>query len=140
VKRGVFVDSSAWIALVGADSGRHPAARSVWKGLEEEGRSLFTTDYVLDETYTLLRRSRGGLPLAIAFHDLVTASEVIEVVEVDARLRRDGWALFTRYNDQVLSFTDCVSFAVMRRLELDEAFAFDADFRRVGFRTLPAAW
>ena len=137
MSRAVFVDTSGWVALVSGDDGHHDAAREVWSRIEEEGRDLVTTEYVLDETYTLLRRGRGGLALAVAFHELVQASEVIEVVEVDARLRRGAWAVFSRYHDKVLSFTDCVSFVVMREQRLELAFSFDGDFRRVGFRTWP---
>lgn len=36
-----------------------------------------------------------------------------------------------------LSLVDCVSFEVMRRLAISTAFAFDRDFARVGFQTIP---
>ena len=32
-----------------------------------------------------------------------------------------------------LSLVDCMSFIVMRKLEVRQAFAFDADFEREGF-------
>lgn len=47
------------------------------------------------------------------------------------------WDLFQARGDKSYSFTDCTSFALMRRLGLEEAVALDADFRREGFRVLP---
>ena len=44
--------------------------------------------------------------------------------------------VYERLEDARLSFTDCVSFAVMRALEISAAFAFDRDFERAGFRLL----
>ncbi|MBI2933751.1 MAG: hypothetical protein HYY16_19075 [Planctomycetes bacterium] len=52
-------------------------------------------------------------------------------------MREAAWKLFKRYDDQVFSFTDCTSFAVMNKLGLKEAFTFDDGFRKVGFATLP---
>ncbi len=64
-------------------------------------------------------------------------SEIIDEVEVDAQLRALGWEIFVGYEDKVLSFTDCTSFALMRERKLLDAFSFDSDFARAGFVILP---
>ena len=38
---------------------------------------------------------------------------------------------------QVYHFTDCTSFALMRRLRIDMALALDEDFRAEGFGLMP---
>jgi predicted nucleic acid-binding protein len=43
-----------------------------------------------------------------------------------------AWTTFDRYRDRAWSFTDCVSRAVMQRLDLARAFAFDQHFREFG--------
>lgn len=48
-----------------------------------------------------------------------------------------AWELFRRYDDKVLSFTDCTSLAVMDRLELDTAFTLDHDFEALGYIIVP---
>lgn len=45
--------------------------------------------------------------------------------------------LFGRYSDKEWSFTDCVSFTTMRRLNVTKAFTFDKHFRQAGFEMLP---
>jgi predicted nucleic acid-binding protein len=75
--------------------------------------------------------------MAIALHDLIAASEIIAEAEIGADLRLLGWEIFSSYEDKVLSFTDCTSFALMRERRLLEAFTFDADFERAGFVVSP---
>ena len=96
-----------------------------------------TNDYVLSEAYTLLRRGRSGLPLAIALHDLVESSEVVEIAVIEERTREAAWEIFASYSDKVLSFADCVSFAQMHEQQLFTAFTFDGDFARAGFIVNP---
>ena len=98
---------------------------------------FLTSDYVLDETYTLLRRRPRGLAMARSIHDVAEDSRHVELVEIDTELRRLAWDLFLSYQDKVLSFTDCTSFALMRQRGLHAAFTFDADFQRVGYAVLP---
>ena len=134
----LFVDTSAWVALLDVSDGLHGRAGAFWKEMLAANRRLLTSDYVLDESYTLLRRRRKGREMAILLHDLVAGSEIVAEVEVGEELRALGWEIFVGYKDQVLSFTDCTSFALMRERTILEAFTFDADFQRAGFITLPA--
>lgn len=133
----LFVDTSAWVALVDVSDSLHGRASAFWKEMLSAGRRFLTSDYVLDESYTLLRRRRNGLKMAILLHGLVTESEVIAEAEVGTELRMLGWEIFVGYRDKVLSFTDCTSFALMHERTMLEVFTFDADFQRAGFVVLP---
>lgn len=135
--RPLFVDASAWVALIDARDGCHRPARDLWHALLEDRRSFLTSDYVLDEAYALLRRRRNGLAMAKALHERLGASRLIEVQEIGADLREAAWEIFVAYADQVLSFTDCTSFALMRERRLLDAFTFDGDFRGAGFVVRP---
>lgn len=131
------MDGAAWVALLDASDNLHRAAQAYWKTAQSDGAVFLTTDYVLDEAYTLLRRRRNGLRMAVALHDVVESSRLVEIAAIDDGLRRHAWAIFTGYEDQVLSYTDCTSFALMRERRIFEAFTFDADFHRAGFVVRP---
>jgi predicted nucleic acid-binding protein len=45
---------------------------------------------------------------------------------------------FKRYKDQRIDLTDCLSFSIMERMNLNTAFTFDSDFQTHGFRMVPA--
>ena len=51
-----FVDTSFWVALQLARDDRHAMARDLWKSVRE---SLLTTNHVVGETWTFLRRRAG---------------------------------------------------------------------------------
>jgi predicted nucleic acid-binding protein len=52
-------------------------------------------------------------------------------------LEKEAFRIFEKYTDKRLSFTDCTSFALMKRLGISKAFAFDEDFLAVGFELVP---
>jgi len=133
----VLVDTSAFHALENAgDLTEHEIARRVADDLERDRAVLITTDYILDETYTLLRQALGHAT-AVAFGREVREGG-IEIVQIGESLQRNAWGIFEGYDDKDFSFTDCTSFALMRSIGLDLAFTFDRHFQQFGFRTLPA--
>ncbi len=58
-------------------------------------------------------------------------------MHVDSDLWHEAWELFQRYEDKEFSFTDCVSFVLMRQLKLRDVFGFDRHFEQMGFRLWP---
>ncbi len=135
----VFVDTSAFHALQNSSEvEEHREAQIVAQKLESEGSLLVTTDYVLDEAYTLLRSGMGHR-VAVNFGREIQNGG-IEIVQVDESIQQKAWSIFERYSDKDFSFTDCTSFAIMNEGKLQTAFTFDHHFRRYGFETLPSVW
>ncbi|MBM3134442.1 MAG: PIN domain-containing protein [Chloroflexi bacterium] len=134
--RRYFVDTSFWIALFDRSDPAHDQATTFWQGLATKPLRLITSDYVLDEAYTFLRR-HVGLQAAVDLHDAIQASRLIEVAEVRAPIRAAAWDTLVKYDDKVLSFTDCTSFALMWQMGLTEVLTLDADFAQVGFVQVP---
>ncbi|MBI4872198.1 MAG: type II toxin-antitoxin system VapC family toxin [Candidatus Riflebacteria bacterium] len=134
--KAVFVDTSASVALRSRSELHHLAAsRSL--GTPAKGSiPLVTSNFVLDETYTLLK-GRYGACVAIRFGDGLRESAWVWVQPVEAALQERAWQIFKRTRDQDFSFTDCTSFAVMESLRLDQAFTFDRGFQRFGLRPVP---
>jgi len=128
----VFVDTSGWYAYAREDE---PAHGPVRKAIEQwEGR-LVTTDFVFDEIVTLARM-RLGSAHAARIGDTLLDPGVVELVRLLPEDFEDAWALFKKNKDKSWSFTDCSSFAVMRRLRLTSAVATDRHFRQAGFEIL----
>jgi len=132
VKR-VFVDTSGWYAYARGDDPAHKAASAALEAWE--GR-LVTTDYVFDETVTLAR-ARLGAAAAARLGDALLDPGVVELVRLLPEDFEDAWEMFKKRRDKNWSFTDCASFAVMRRLRLSAAVATDRHFGQAGFETLP---
>ncbi len=132
----LFVDTAGWVACGDAADPAHrqaSAARDHW--LEQNGL-LVTTDYVADETLTLLRL-RAGLRAAETWWDQVAASSRLRWEFIDGSRAERARAIFFRYDDKEFSFTDCTSFAVMRELRLRQALTTDRHFAQMGFELKP---
>jgi predicted nucleic acid-binding protein len=132
----LFVDTSAWVAHYDAGDRWHAAAREAVASLIDSRVTFVTTDYVLDETITLLLY-HAGRHHALAFGDAVQHSRQVQLVRVDAGIWEKAWLMFQRYDDKVWAFTDCTSFVVMQQMELMQAFAFDDHFEQAGFQLWP---
>lgn len=128
----IFVDTSAWVALFVRGDRFHEEASAFWGKLRAKSAAPVSTFDVFGETLTVIR-GRASLEAATEFGEAFLSSEVLVRAEVDGALRREAWSLFKQYRDKPLSFTDCTSFALMRRRGLRHAFSFDDDFRRLGF-------
>ena len=124
-----FVDTSFWFGLQERRDGRHAEASAiVVRGV---GR-VVTTNHVIGETWTLLRR-RSGHAAAVGFLDRLAALPDVEVVHVSEPLEAEAWRWLRARAEREDSFVDATSFAVMRRRRIREALAFDGDFNAAGF-------
>ncbi len=104
--------------------------------LDGEFGGLLTTDYVLDEltTLTMIRVSHAA---ALRLYESIVGSSSIDVVPVTPELREKAFEIFSSHPDRRYSFTDCVSFALMESLGIDDAFTFDRHFQQAGFTAHP---
>lgn len=133
----IFVDTSAWYALEVQDDVNHAQAKQFLKRLASNEFGVpITTDYVLDETATLLR-ARRGLDAATTFLDKVRRSESVKVFWVGEELFDKAAELFKGSGGRSWSFTDCTSFALMRELSLRDSYSFDKHFADAGFEARP---
>lgn len=58
-------------------------------------------------------------------------------MEVGKEIFELSWEIFETYEDKKLSFTDCTSFAIMKKRDIEKVFSFDKDFENMGFSLLP---
>ncbi len=124
----IFVDTGAWYAsLVPTDLDHSRAAR--W--LASNHSPLFTTDYVVDETLTLLR-VRGEKKRALLLGEKLFRNGLAEIYKITSADLMLAWEIFEQFDDKNWSFTDCTSKVVMEQLNITIAFAFDHHFHQFG--------
>jgi predicted nucleic acid-binding protein len=128
----IFVDSSAWFARYTPRDRNHAAAKRFHTQTRD---TLITSDYVIDEVLTLLK-VRGNVERATRVGKALFAGELAQIEWVLQADVEQAWLIFDRYRDKEWSFTDCVSFVMMQRLGIKQAFAFDEHFRQFGTVTV----
>lgn len=124
----VFVDTGPWYASVVPADPRHGDTLA-W--LRKNDAPLVTTDYVIDETLTLLR-SRGESARATALGRRLLDLAGIALHFVNEREFRTAWELFRDNPDRHWSFTDCTSKVVIDALHIKRALTFDRHFAEFG--------
>jgi predicted nucleic acid-binding protein len=132
VRRIVFVDTSAWYALVGSDDACHSKAADRMKQLTSNRDVAFTTNYVVSEAYTLMR-IRLGASVAHEFLRRTRDSNLTQRYFFPESWEGSAEDLLFQYRDQDFSYVDATSFVTMRRLGIHEALAFDHHCAVLGF-------
>ncbi|KYH32255.1 type II toxin-antitoxin system VapC family toxin [Neomoorella mulderi] len=132
----LFVDTSAWVAVVNRRDQYHNIASTFYKSAFQEYGQLITTNLVAAETYILLRLD-CGLDVALGWWERITTSLKVKMIYADADITWEAVKFLRKFDDQAFSLTDAVSFAVMQKVKVNEAFAFDAHFVVAGFTMLP---
>jgi predicted nucleic acid-binding protein len=135
----ILVDTSAWAAITDSADQYHEVALLVQEEIEGKYQ-LIVSNYILDETFTLLLMN-VGYQRTLEFKqmlDVLIQAGILQVVWVTAEFAEEAWQVFEQFNtDKYWSFTDCVSYVVMKRDGILEAFTFDHHFKQMGFRCHP---
>jgi len=138
----VFIDTWGWISLYNKRESRHEEVKNCYRSFRSQRAIIYTTDYVLDETFTLLFR-RTTTEKAI--EALAEISESIEkgyvILEriTDDRFEKTK-KLRLKYQDKpLISFTDLTSIIVMSEEEIEIILTEDTHFIYIeaGFQKVP---
>lgn len=132
----IFIDTGAFIARYLERDQYHEEAVSFWKRLSATSERCFTSNFVLDETFTLLAR-RAGYGFAAERAHNIYSSQTLTILRPNPEDELKALEYFEKYADQEVSFTDCISFVLMKRERIKRVFSFDGHFERVGFTLCP---
>jgi predicted nucleic acid-binding protein len=124
----ILVDTGAWFASVVPWDANHARATSWLRANQDR---LITTDYIMDETLTLLR-ARKESARALALGEELFSRQLAELYVLQETDLHRAWKVFRDFDDKEWSFTDCTSKVVAEKLGLTTAFAFDQHFRQFG--------
>lgn len=128
----IFVDTGAFVGRFLANDQYHEAALRLWDKVERTNETCVTSGPVLVETITLLAR-RSSAVFAVEKARLIYGSPRFTILRPSPGEEADALAVLLKYADQRVSFTDALSFVLMQRDSLRQAFSFDAHFPLAGF-------
>jgi uncharacterized protein len=134
----VLVDSGAWIALVRAGDRHHSAADRSFRRAAAERIPLITTNLIIAEVHRFIL-FHVGIRAAAHLLDRVDASRLLTIEFATAAHHASARRWIDELSDQVITYTDAVSFAVMEATRCTAAMSFDRDFVTAGFRLWQAA-
>ncbi|MBI4520934.1 MAG: PIN domain-containing protein [Gemmatimonadetes bacterium] len=127
----VLVDTSAVFALLDRGDTNHAAAVGTLERLKRRRIEPLLTNFIVAESHAL---ALGRLSADVARRWLLTNVWPIERVAEDDESK--AVTIIARYADKSFSYTDATTFAVMERLGIKTAFAFDPHFQQYGLQVL----
>lgn len=130
-----FIDTSGFYSLLVRLDRMHARAAELMAHAARVRGRFVTTDYVLDEAVTLLK-ARGHGNLVAPLFETIEKSAAMRTEWTTSERFEEARFFCMRYSDKAWSFTDCVSFVVMRSLGLTTALTSDEHFEQAGFQAL----
>jgi len=128
----VFIDTGAFLARYIVRDQHHNSAITKWNRLQKSKAKYCTSNFVLDEMITLLGRWVGeefALEKAYSIYN----SDSFLIVRPDEADELRALELYAKFSDKKIGFTDCISFALMKKHKISKVFSFDRHFIDAGF-------
>lgn len=130
----IFVDTSAFYALMDADDHNHVAAGAAWARWLDQPMQFLTSNYVLLESVALIQH-RLGIQAARQFEEEL--APVLNIHWIDADLHTVALKMMLAIGKRDLSLVDCTNIELLRRLGHRTIFAFDRHYPEQGLTQLP---
>jgi len=127
----IFFDSSAFFILL---SEGH-ISRSLVLTYIETARKIIITNFIYDETLTLIRM-KMGISKSIELQKYLKNNEMVEIEEVTFKDMALADEIFSKYKDKSYSYTDCTSFAFLKKMKVSTVLTTDKHFKQVGVKNL----
>jgi predicted nucleic acid-binding protein len=135
----IFVDTGAFYARADKDDKHHKTAIQLFNDIRSGDvayRPIFTSHFVLSEFATLALYKLGHRD-AVRALNAIRESESINVVPVGRATFETATEQFEDYDDQKISFVDHTTSILADERDIKHIFAFDGDFRTLGFTLVP---
>ena len=129
----IFIDTGVFLARYLSRDQYHKKSLLIWKKLASSKHQSFTSNYVLDELFTLLGR-KADYNFAAEQASIILASAHLNILRPNIDIEKTALEFFKKYADQKIRYTDCISFALMKQRHITQAFSFDHHFEMAGFR------
>jgi uncharacterized protein len=129
----LFADTSWFKGLIDDKDDFHNQSIKLLEKIKSEDRDLVTTNFIIDETFTLLRQRCPIEKVKLLYSLMSEMGKRLVIIRVGAMDENRVWKWFWLPWSN-LSYTDCTSFAVMERLGLKEVLTFDEHFSKAGFK------
>jgi uncharacterized protein len=132
----IFVDAGAFVGRYIENDQCHEAAAAVWDEFEKQATPSVTSSFVVAEALTLIGR-RTTHHFAAERARLIYASSALRIIRPTLEDELQAVLLFEKFADKSISFVDCISFEIMKRLGITDVFSFDMHFATAGFTVRP---
>jgi predicted nucleic acid-binding protein len=129
----VFLDTVGLIAKWDTGDQWHDLAEAAYLRIVDQRKSVLTTTFILLECGNAAARQTFRRDVCALRQALELRGELVVPTEDDWK---QAWTAYERGEAAQAGIVDHVSFVIMRRLGIAEAFTNDRHFQAAGFTTL----
>ncbi len=138
----LFIDTWGWLTLHDQGERKHQEAKQVYQCAIAQNSWVYTTDYVLDETFTFFFKRLPAPHADQSMNDLLASfhTKNFHLIRITQERFSQTQALRSKLLDKPqISFTDLRSMVVMQEFSILEVLTEDAHFSHVGmgFQRVP---
>ena len=127
----IFIDTGAFLSRFIVNDTYHKKSLSLWKKIESKKIICYTSNFIIDELATLLLR-RTGADFCYDKINRIYESPQFNILRPTKENEFNALELLKKYSDQEISFTDCISFDLIKSNRIHKVFTFDKHFSYVG--------
>lgn len=135
----VFVDTSAWIAILDEKNSNYASARTYFEKLLELNTRLVTNSLVIDDTILFLKHNYSN-DFAKRFLDIIDESAMSINLRVDwisRRVRRNTLNSFLKSSNKTLEVKHFYIHESLKRKKVDIVFSYDRSLKFFDFPVMP---
>jgi len=133
----IYVETSAFYALLDRADPYHKEASSLWVALMDNNFTLVTSNYVVSETVKLLQKRIGFEAARAWYKDILS---VVDVLWIGEGIHQQAYELWLNLGRIPLSLVDCTSFVTMHHHQIEKVFCFKSYFVDYGFDILTVSF
>ena len=126
----IFVDTSVFVSFFNSDDQNHEKAKKIMSDIAtgKYGEPL-TSDYIFDETLTVMLTRTKKLHFAIEAGEYILAA--YSIAAITQVVLQEAWEIFKNQNQEKMSFTDCTSRVFAENLGIRNIATFDQAFKKI---------
>ena len=131
----LFIDTWGWLTLRDRNESRHEDVKKHYRQFRDQNGIIYTSDYVLDETITLLFRRLNFKTAKASLSKLDKADKegYLQMERVTPERFEKAKGLRLKYQDKpMISFTDLTSMVIMKELDIKNIITGDEHFEHIG--------
>jgi predicted nucleic acid-binding protein len=131
----LFIDTWGWLTLHDRQESYHQETVNFYRKFLANQGKIYTTDYVLDETFTLFYKRLGSYQAKLSMDLLLNCfnDQRFQLIFINADRFAATCKMRVKYSDKpLISFTDLSSMVVMQELQISLVLTGDEHFNQVG--------
>lgn len=121
----IFIDSSAFIAYFVRSDTHHNKTQELFNKISE--KELVTSSEIIDETLNWLTR-KAPKKITHELGIILLSEDIVNIIQTTKEDKLNALEIIKKYSNYNLSFTDAISFSLIKRLKIKSVFSLDKDF------------